>query len=274
MQYKDLNAYRITHYNGTVELLNAESMEQALNHMELPESDSNVVQCVRTQTNIRTLVDEIPDEVQFNCVCINDADPDDENNVGGSIATPSQGIMHIGDVVQLKAIADKGFKFTHWTRNDEFISRREDLSYTMQPLIEGESVAVFTAHFKLAPVEWKVQTVTEEAFNDGCTGFPLEGKTEVDGELELIAYNAKGYRFWKWERNGVVISHNHLLRTTVDALAEGEGEAVYQVFFLDENEPPKQDEIDDPDSDLNKDKVQPDVAVDDKDKQDDLDAVL
>jgi hypothetical protein len=44
MQTKVFNAYRISHENGTIEDINALNLVQALENMEIPETESPVVQ--------------------------------------------------------------------------------------------------------------------------------------------------------------------------------------------------------------------------------------
>jgi hypothetical protein len=68
MQTKVFNAYRITHENGNVEIVNAQNLIEALQNMEVSEEYSPVLQTYMQEKGIRTLVNDIPAEVPFTSV--------------------------------------------------------------------------------------------------------------------------------------------------------------------------------------------------------------
>ena len=226
MQYKNYNSYNIIHKNGESEKINAESMEQALAFMSTPETESPVMRAIVTQTDICTLVQDLPDEIYFTAV----VDPD--SVASGSIATPSEGTIHVGDEIALKAIPARNYEFVSWSRNGEVISTEAELVYTMTPLLEGEDSAVFSAKFRLADVTWTTGVEPAEATGAGCIAFPSSGSTVAKGKAEFLAVAAEGYTFNHWERNGVSLSENKLLELdAVVPLAPTETKAVYTAVF-------------------------------------------
>ena len=114
MQTKIYNAYRITHKNGSVEDINALDLIQALENMEIPDTESKVLQAFLVKENVRTLVEDEKTEILFSAIVA--------ENGGGSIATPASGRIHVGDMVQLKAIPARNYEFVSWKLNDVKIS--------------------------------------------------------------------------------------------------------------------------------------------------------
>ena len=223
MQVKNLNAYRITHKNGNVEEINAENLIEALENMEVEESYSIVIQTALVKEGIRTLQNDIPSEVPFSSVV--------SEGSGGSIATPLSGVIHVGDVISLKAIPARNYEFVSWKRNGVVISEDAETVYTMTELAKGDTSAVFTATFKLADVAWTSVVEPAEATGAGCVAFPPSGTTEANGAVGIIAVEADGYEFDHWERNGETLSTNKILSTEAVPLADGESSAVYKAVF-------------------------------------------
>lgn len=226
MQSKLYNSYNIVHKNGEVEKVNAESLKQALENMLIPEEESPVARGLLVQSDVRTLIKEVPDEVVFTAVV------DEASLAGGNIATPAEGVVHVGDTVQLKAIPNKNYEFVKWERNGELIGIEETLNYVMTPLEEGIDSAIFTATFKLKVVNWKTAVKPETASAGGCIAFPTKGMTEAFAPGEFLAEAGEGYSFSHWERNGVTLSDNRLFQTeSIEPLASTEDEAVYTAVF-------------------------------------------
>jgi hypothetical protein len=228
MVFKDFNSYSIIHSDGRNEQLNAESMEQALQNMEVPESESPVARCLLVQEGIRTLVSEIelPTEIVFTAVV-------DNNSVqGGSIATPASGHIHIGDEIQLRAVPARNYRFVSWSRNGQFIGNTEILNYVMTPLVDGEDSAIFTAAFELAPVSWTTEIEPPQATGTGCIAFPTTGTTPANAPTEFLAVASEQYAFSHWERHGEELSTNKLFQLDeVKPLADDEFSAVYKAVF-------------------------------------------
>lgn len=222
MQTKVFNAYRITHKNGSVEDINALDLIQALENMETPDTESKVLQAFLVKENVRTLVEDEKSEIIFSAVVAEGGT--------GSIATPVSGKIHSGDQIALKAIPARTYSFMNWKLNGEIISDEADLLFTM-PDLGSLDTAVFTATFRLSDVEWTTAVSPDGAGSAGAIAFPTHGKTEANGELELLAVAAEGYTFDHWERNGVNISDNKLLQAEASPLAEGEVSAVYTAVF-------------------------------------------
>lgn len=223
MQAKVFNAYRITHENGSVEDINALDLVQALENMEIPETESSVVQTFLIKKGIRTLVEDEPTEILFNAVVA--------ENGGGSIATPATGKIHVGDMVQLKAIPARNYQFVSWKLNNTEISTQETINLVMPALQAGIDTAIFTATFRLADVAWTTKVEPAEASTAGCIAFPTSGTTEANAEDEFLAVSKEGFVFDHWEVNGKSVSTNELLQTTVTPLAEGEVSRIYKAVF-------------------------------------------
>ena len=223
MQAKTYSAYRITHKNGTIEDINALDMVQALENMETSETESRALQAFLIKENVRTLIDDAPADIAFTAVVANGGE--------GSIATPHQGNVHVGDQITLEAIPARNYMFVSWQMNGTAIGTTAQLLYTLPPLGEGITSAVFTATFALAPVAWASEVSPAEASTAGCLAFPPSGTVEANGAVPLIAVEATGYTFSHWERNGASIGTNRILSATATPLAEGEDACVYTAFF-------------------------------------------
>ena len=225
MQTKLLNAYRITHKNGSVENINAENLVEALNNMEIDESYSPVLQTYMTEEGIRTLVADLPEVVPFTAV-VND-------EAGGSIATPVSGNVHAGDQLSFKAIPARNYVFKNWKLNDKVISEDADFVFTF-PELNGEASAVFKATFELAPVTWTTEVYPPEATGDGAVTFPASGVTPASGTVSAIAVDSEHYTFDHWERNGVSVGTNKILSAEAEEPAEGETSVIYKAVFTEE----------------------------------------
>lgn len=224
MQAKLLNAYRITHKNGSVENINAENLVEALSNMEIDESYSPVLQTYMVEEGIRTLVADAPSEVPFTSV-VND-------EAGGSIATPLSGTVHAGDQLSFKAIPARNYVFKNWKMNDVIVSENPEFVFTF-PELHGEASAVFKATFEKAPVEWVTAVSPAEATADGAFTFPSSGITPADGTVSAVAVASEHYTFDHWERNGVSVGTNKILSAEADEPAEGEAEVVYTAVFTE-----------------------------------------
>ena len=226
MQTKVFNAYRITHENGSVEDINALDLVQALQNMEIPETESPVLQTFLVKKGIRTLVEDEPTSIIFSAVVA--------ENGGGSIATPASGKIHVGDVLQFKAIPARNYEFVNWKLNGVEISKEATMNLVMPELASGVDTAVFTATFRLADVAWTTSVEPAEASTAGCIAFPTSGTSEANAEAEFLAVTKEGFAFDHWEVNGESVSTNELLQTAVTPLAEGESARVYKAVFRTE----------------------------------------
>lgn len=223
MQTKVFNAYRITHKNGSVEDINALDLIQALENMEIPETESPVLQTFLIKEGIRTLVEDEKAEIAFTAIVAESG--------GGSIATPAAGRIHVGDMVQFKAIPDRNYEFVSWELNGVKISEEATINLVMPELQGGVDTAVFVATFKLADVAWTSAVEPAEASAAGCIAFPTSGTTAANGSLELLAVAKDGFEFDHWERNGTSLSENELATVEVAPLAEGEQACVFKAVF-------------------------------------------
>ena len=223
MQTKVFNAYRITHKNGSVEDINALDLIQALENMEIPETESPVLQTFLIKEGIRTLVEDEKAEIAFTAIVAESG--------GGSIATPAAGRIHVGDMVQFKAVPDRNYEFVSWELNGVKISEEATINLVMPELQGGVDTAVFVATFKLADVAWTSAVEPAEASAAGCIAFPTSGTTAANGSLELLAVAKDGFEFDHWERNGTSLSENELATVEVAPLAEGEQACVFKAVF-------------------------------------------
>ena len=223
MQTRELNSYQITHKNGNVENINAETLVQALQNMEVSEEYSPVIQTYLKEEGVRTLVADVPAEIIFSAVVAEGG--------GGSIATPSSGKIHVGDQLAFKAIPAKNYVFVSWSLNGSVISTDAEMLLTMPELPTGMTSAVFTASFALAPVNWTTAVNPPEATGDGAVAFPPSGVTPANGNVSAIAVDSAGYTFDHWERNGQSIGTNKILEAEATPLAEGESACIYTAVF-------------------------------------------
>ena len=179
MQTKDYNAYRITHKNGSIEDVNALNLVQALENMETTEEESKVIQAFLVKEDVRTLLEDEAKEILFTAVVAEDG--------GGSIATPTQGKVHVGDQVNFTAITARNYEFVSWKLNGEVFSTEASTVVTFPELKEGFDTAVFTATFKLSDVAWTTRVEPAEASTAGCVAFPTAGTTQANTQQELLA---------------------------------------------------------------------------------------
>lgn len=224
MQSKLYNSYRITHKSGAVEEINAVNLVEALNSMSIKEEFDPVLQTYMQAQGIRTLVNDLPEEVPFTSV-VNDT-------AGGSIATPLSGTVHAGDQLSFKAIPARNYVFKNWKMNDVVVSESAEFVYTF-PELHGEASAVFKATFEPAPVEWTTAVSPAEATGDGAMAFPPSGVTPADGTVSAIAVNSEHYTFSHWERNGVNVGDNKVLSAEAEEPAEGETEVIYTAVYTE-----------------------------------------
>lgn len=223
MQTRELNSYQISHKNGSIENINAETLVQALENMEISEEYSPVVQTYLKEEGVRTLVADVPAEVIFSANVAEGG--------GGSIATPSSGKVHVGDQLAFKAIPARNYTFVSWTLNGVVISTNADMLYTIPELPQGMTSAMFVANFALAPVNWTTQVSPAEATGDGAVAFPPSGTTPANGTVSAIAVNSDNYTFDHWERNGESVGTNKILEAEATPLAEGESACIYTAVF-------------------------------------------
>mgnify|MGYP003499756288 CR=1 FL=1 len=223
MQTKIFNSYRITHKNGSIEDINALDLVQAIENMSIPETESPVLQVVLLKEGVKTLIEDEPTEITFSAIVA--------ENGGGSIATPAQGQVHVGDELQFRAIPARNYSFVSWTFNGEVISTEEVLNLKMPELPKGTTDAVLIATFKLSNITWSTQVEPSEASTAGCLAFPSTGETVANATAQILACSADGFVFDHWERNGENISTNKILETNVQPPALDETEVVYKAVF-------------------------------------------
>lgn len=223
MQTRELNSYQITHKNGNVENINAETLVDALQNMEVSEEYSPVIQTYLKEEGVRTLVADVPAEIIFSAVVAEGG--------GGSIATPSSGKVHVGDQLAFKAIPARDYVFVSWSLNGSVISTDAEMLLTMPELPQGMTSAVFTATFALAPINWTTAVNPPEATGDGAVAFPPSGTTPANGTVSAIAVNSANYTFDHWERNGQSVGTNNILEAEATPLAEGESACIYTAVF-------------------------------------------
>ena len=227
MQYKNYNTYTITHKNAATERINAENAAQAIANMQIGDTAENPVTrlLMSTPMAVRTVLEDMPAEITFTAVVAGDEG-------GGSIATPAQGVVHVGDEMQLTAVPARNWQFVNWKRNDVVISTEASFLYTMEALEEGEDFAAFTATFELSPVNWSTEIEPPEATGDGCIAFPTNGTTQANTSQEFLAVPKTGWVFDHWERNGTELGTNELLQVEQLApAADNEYLVVYKAVF-------------------------------------------
>jgi hypothetical protein len=225
MQTKIMSGYIVNHFNGTVENIVAETMEQALENMSVTEETSPVTSAVRKQTGLRTIIDDLPSEVTL-AVSLADGLSD-----SGCIATPSTATVHSGDVIKLQAVPARTYEFTSWVYGGKVLSTDMEFTYTVPELGDGVTAMEITANFRLSSVSWTTAVSPNEASTAGCIAFPTSGTTPANGNQQFIEVPVDGYTFDHWERNGVSLGTNQILEDTVAPLAQTEESAVYTAVF-------------------------------------------
>lgn len=223
MQTKIFNAYRITHENGSIEDINALDLVQALDNLDIPDTESTVVQAFLIKKGVKTLVEDEPTEIIFSTVV--------EGNGGNCIATPASGRLHVGDMIDLQAIPDRNYEFVSWKMNNKVISNQEKFNLTIPELPEGIDTIVFTATFRLSDVAWTTKVMPEGASTAGCIAFPTSGTSGANTEQQLLAVPKGDFTFSHWERHSQNVSTNELATVTVNSLAEDELDCVYVAVF-------------------------------------------
>lgn len=223
MNTREYNEYKVIHKDGKVEDINSLTMIEALESLETPDTASDVLQISLMKEGVKTLIEDEPQEIIFTTSV--------EGSAGGSIATPAQGRIHAGDMIQLKAVPDRNYRFVSWSLNGKVISNSATVNFTMPELEEGFDTAVFTASFELAPVQWSTEVSPHEAAVAGCLAFPPSGISEANTEADLIAVVKGNFAFDHWERNGIEIAVSEIVHPVVSPLAEGETECIYKAVF-------------------------------------------
>lgn len=226
MQTKLYNSYKITHKSGSTEQINAENLIEALKNTGIKEEVDPVLQTFMSEEGIRTLISDIPAEVQFTAVV--------NETAGGSIATPVSGTVHVGDQIAFKAVPASNYVFLNWKMNGQIVSTDAEFVYTFVDL-RGEASAVFSATFALAPLSWTTAVSPEGATAEGTFTFPASGTTPANGTVSAVAVASESWEFDHWERNGESVGTNKILSATADPLAEGEATAVYTAVFTERN---------------------------------------
>ena len=224
MQIIKLNTYKILHKNRKTELINASSIYECLETME--DKESPVIKIFMEKEGVSTVQEELPALIPFTSVI--------EDGLGGNIATPSSGSIHVGDTVSFEAVPLPNYEFVSWSRNGKVISDSASFTYTMTPLEEGEESAVFTAKFKLSPLSWTSAVSPSGATGAGCVAFPSSGSGEAGSEVQLIAVEEGGFTFTHWERNGENIGTNKILTAELTPPVSGETGIVYTAVFTEE----------------------------------------
>lgn len=226
MLSKSYNSYQITHKNNVTEKINASSLVEALENMEVAENLSPVLQTLLVEENVRTLVSEMPAEVTFSSVVSGGSE--------GNIATPGTGTCHVGDTISLRAVPAKGNTFVCWKVNGVVLSNSASVIYEIPELENGITTLSFVAEFALSPVEWSAEVSDPEATTAGCLVFPASGTTLVGSKVELIAVAKGDYTFSHWLKNGVDTGlTNEILDYTMVSLGENENECVFTAVFTE-----------------------------------------
>lgn len=224
MTTRDLNTYRLTFKDGTTESINATGLVQAIENASKDDAVVPIVQTFMTAQGVATVVEELPTEVLFTAVV---ADP-----AGGSIATPANGSIHVGDSISLRAIPATGWQFVRWERNGEVIGTEEILTYEMSPLSEGEDTCVFVAVFAESERKCSLSVSPADATGDGCMAFPPKLSVLPGQEVSAVAVTGEGWKFDRWERDGETVgTHIVLAADATDAL-----EQEYVAVFLRQGE--------------------------------------
>ena len=227
MQYKQLNTYKIAREDNSVSMVNAPTINDAIDNLYTFEKTSPVVSIILVQKGVRTLVEELPTAVDLHVYV------DNEQQVLGCKATPESAILHCGDLVQLRAFPSHGYSFLGWKLDGEIISTDPIFTFKV-PEIEVPqhyNKLNILAEFEPSTVNWKCEVFPPEVINEGCIAGASKGSGKPGTDLELIACPSDTYKFDGWFRNDVELSKDKYLKTTLEPLDVTEKEAVYIAKF-------------------------------------------
>lgn len=224
MQKKTLSTYKITHWNGTQEFLNAASMLEALENLDTPDEESAVIAASRTQTGIPSLFPDEPTEVNVKVYT------DPTLQATGCEATPEAASVHAGDELTLEAFPARNYTFTGWKVDGAIVSTEPKYVFTVpEPAIKGDLLNIL-AEFKESDVSYTVAVSPSEATGSGCAAGP-DSTVAANAETELYAVDSDTYKFDGWYRNGEALGVTPVLKTTVAPLAEDEESCIFEAKF-------------------------------------------
>ncbi|MFA7074741.1 MAG: InlB B-repeat-containing protein, partial [Endomicrobiaceae bacterium] len=124
----------------------------------------------------------------------------DSNPQEGGIVTGA-GTYAVGEVVNISAQPNEGYRFTQWKRQGVNISNSADYNFFMPA--ENQTII---AHFELIPPSLyalNLNVMPAEGGNVTGAGTYAEGE-----EITVIAVNHPDYRFINWTSNNQIVSEN------------------------------------------------------------------
>jgi len=134
------------------------------------------------------------------------------STIGGNVTTPGEGTFTYdeGEVVDLVAEADEGYRFVEWTGDVDTIA---DINAAATTITMPDEAATITANFELIPT----YALTISSTIGGNVTTPSEGTfTYHEGEVvDLVAEADDGYRFVNWTGDVNTIANINAATTTI-----------------------------------------------------------
>lgn len=217
MEPRKLNMYRLSHKDGQVDTVGAQSMIDALRVAD--ETESPVVQAFMLSEGID--VAPTPLEVLLRV---------DVAETGTGTASPATAQVHEGDRITLTASPAAGYVFDGWKINGEVVSNESEWLFTVSELLPGEDTLVVTAAFSLADISWTTGVSPQGAVAAGCVAFPASGTSKAGGDVSCIASDGTGWSFDHWEIGGQLLSGERILETEAPLA----GTPVYTAVFTED----------------------------------------
>jgi hypothetical protein len=155
---------------------------------------------------------------------------------GGSVTTPGEGIFTYdeGEVVNLAADADEGYRFINWTGDVDDIANVGDASTTINVNDHYVIIAKFEA---IPPIQYRL-TVSSATGGSVTTPGPGIFTHDAGTVVNLVAEGEEGYGFAKWVGDVSGIANINAARTTITmngdyAITASFGVAIYDWYDLD-----------------------------------------
>ena len=228
MASKMYSQYKFLHLNGQEEKINALSLNQALENLSIPESESLVTQVTLEAQGIKTILDDAPVNWQTTVLPA-------EAGTANCFTFPASGTTEIGNEASMVAVAKGNYHFDHWDVGGTNVGTEETLNYTMTALEESETERIFTAVFALnvAPTNWKTAVSPDGAGTANCFTFPASGTTDIGSTASMVAVAKGNYHFDHWDVGGTNVGTDETLNYTMTAPAEGATEITFTAVFAE-----------------------------------------
>ena len=165
---------------------------------------ANTVSCLVSHFTIFAIIGAPPPPVEYDLII--------SSTVGGSVTEPGEGTFTYddGEVVNLVATPDAGYRFVNWTGDVDTIANVNAATTTIT--MNGDYS--ITANFAIPPIQYNL-TISSTA--GGSVTTPGEGVfTYAAGTVvNLVAQAEEGYEFVRWTGDVGTIANVNAATTTI-----------------------------------------------------------